>query len=62
MARASREFQVFAKPAGSLCNLECHYCYYLKKEDLYSQGESFRMPDSIWRNTLSSILLLPPVR
>lgn len=24
----SREFQIFAKPAGSLCNLNCSYCYY----------------------------------
>jgi len=47
MVSASREFQVFAKPAGSVCNLECHYCYYLKKEDLYQKGESFRMPDDI---------------
>jgi len=47
MTKASREFQVFAKPAGSLCNLGCHYCYYLKKEHLYPRGESFRMPDSI---------------
>ncbi len=47
MVKASREFQVFAKPGGSLCNLDCHYCYYLKKEHLYPKGESFRMPDSI---------------
>jgi len=47
MAKASREFQVFAKPGGSICNLDCHYCYYLKKEHLYPKGESFRMPDSI---------------
>lgn len=47
MAKASREFQVFAKPTGSICNLDCHYCYYLKKEHLYPKGESFRMPDSI---------------
>ena len=47
MAKASREFQVFAKPAGAACNLDCQYCYYLKKEDLYPKGESFRMPDSI---------------
>lgn len=32
MAKASRVFQVFAKPAGPLCNLECRYCYYRKKE------------------------------
>jgi len=47
MVKASREFQVFAKPVGSICNLDCHYCYYLKKEHLYPRGESFRMPDDI---------------
>ncbi len=47
MVKASREFQVFAKPIGSVCNLECRYCYYLKKERLYRKGESFRMPDNI---------------
>src|SRR3989304_3834794 len=47
MVKASRDFQVFAKPIGSLCNLDCHYCYYLEKEHLYQKGESFRMPDDI---------------
>ena len=47
MVRASREFQVFAKPAGSICNLDCHYCYYLKKEHLFPKTESLRMPDDI---------------
>ncbi len=47
MVKASREFQVFAKPIGSICNLDCHYCYYLKKEHLYPKGKSFRMSDEI---------------
>jgi len=47
MAKASREFQVFAKPIGSICNLDCRYCYYLKKKHLYPEGESFRMPDNV---------------
>jgi uncharacterized protein len=47
MAEASRGFQVFAKPAGAVCNLGCRYCYYLKKEYLYPKGESLRMPDDI---------------
>ena len=47
MTKASREFQVFVKPIGSICNLDCHYCYYLKKEHLYPKGELFRMPDDI---------------
>ena len=28
-----REFQVFVKPVGSVCNLSCRYCNYLKKGD-----------------------------
>jgi len=45
MVKASREFQVFVKPIGALCNLDCHYCYYLKKEHLYPAGETFQMTD-----------------
>jgi uncharacterized protein len=44
---ASREFQVFAKPAGPLCNLRCAYCYYLQKENLYPPAEPFRMGDDL---------------
>jgi uncharacterized protein len=47
MPKASRGFQVFAKPAGPICNMRCHYCYYLEKERLYPEGESFRMPCDI---------------
>ena len=47
MVKASREFQIFAKPVGAICNLDCHYCYYLQKELLYPQTESFRMSDDL---------------
>jgi len=47
MAKASREFQVFAKPAGAICNLGCRYCYYLEKEHLYPEGEPPRMPGDL---------------
>jgi len=47
MVKASRDFQVFSKPVGSICNLDCYYCYYLKKEQLYPKRESLRMPDDI---------------
>jgi uncharacterized protein len=43
--RASREFQVFAKPFGASCNLDCRYCYYLEKERLYPGLKSFRMSE-----------------
>jgi len=47
MVKASREFQVFAKPVGSICNLGCSYCYYLKKEHFYPKSEPFTMPDDL---------------
>jgi uncharacterized protein len=32
------------KPRGAICNLDCRYCFYLAKEDLYPGG-AFRMSD-----------------
>jgi uncharacterized protein len=47
MSCASREFQIFVKPVGALCNLACQYCYYLQKKELYAPGKRFLMPDDI---------------
>ncbi len=47
MAELSREFQIFAKPAGARCNLICQYCYYLEKEQLYSHKRPFRMSEEL---------------
>jgi len=47
MAKASHPYHIFAKPIGSICNLNCDYCYYLKKESFYPEEKSFRMPDDI---------------
>ena len=43
----SEDFQLFAKPGGPICNLDCRYCYYLEKEDLYSEAASFRMSEAL---------------
>ena len=32
-------FNIMLKPAGSLCNLDCNYCYYLDKSDIYGGKE-----------------------
>lgn len=45
--KASRDFQVFVKPASSRCNLACDYCYYLGKESLYPGTKRFRMADAL---------------
>ncbi len=47
MVAATREFQVMVKPIGAVCNLDCGYCYYLKKKDLYPQAGLFRMADDL---------------
>ena len=52
MAIAAREFQVFIKPGGAACNLNCRYCYYLDKQNLYATGASHRMPDDILEATI----------
>ena len=41
-----RAFHVMVKPRGSICNLDCQYCFYLKKEKLYPDS-SFRMSDEV---------------
>jgi len=46
-------FQLFAKPGGPVCNLDCRYCYYLEKEDLYSGTASFRMDDGLLEEYIS---------
>jgi uncharacterized protein len=47
LGKASREFQIFAKPAGAVCNLDCQYCYYRDKLSLYPETGAPRMPDSL---------------
>lgn len=41
------DFQIMTKPIGPICNLDCTYCYYLEKENLYRDKKSFRMQDEV---------------
>jgi uncharacterized protein len=47
MEKKSREFQIFVKPVGALCNLSCRYCYYHDKKVLHPQKGAFIMNDDI---------------
>jgi len=42
---SQRGLHVIAKPIGPICNLRCAYCFYLEKESLYGEHESWRMSE-----------------
>jgi uncharacterized protein len=44
-----------AKPTGSACNLNCGYCFFLKKERLYP-GSSFRMQADVHEAYIRQLL------
>jgi len=47
MGKGSREFQIFVKPAGAVCNLDCQYCYYRDKSSLYPDAGASNMTESL---------------
>ena len=43
----TRPLYVMLKPAGSLCNLRCQYCYYLEKDKLYADVKKHVVSDEM---------------
>ena len=43
---APAAFHVMAKPTGAICNLDCEYCFFLSKDQLYPDGV-FRMDPEV---------------
>jgi uncharacterized protein len=38
---------MMAKPIGPICNLDCHYCFYLEKDKLYPETPDWAMSDEV---------------
>ncbi len=53
---------VMAKPIGSLCNLDCKYCYYLEKEKLYQNRKKLEMSDELLEIFTKSYIEAQPVK
>jgi uncharacterized protein len=51
---------LMAKPVGPICNLDCSYCFYLEKEQLYPPRERFRMPDEVLRAYVQRYIAAQP--
>lgn len=48
-------YHVLAKPTGPICNLDCEYCFFLSKEQLYP-GDRFRMADEMLETYIRQLL------
>jgi uncharacterized protein len=42
-----RRMHVMVKFTGALCNLDCSYCYYLSKQELFRKPEQWRIADEV---------------
>lgn len=56
MPKKHRPVQVLVKPASADCNLNCHYCFYLKKTSLYPDAKVHRMPPDVQEEMTRQIL------
>lgn len=46
---------VLSKPTGAICNLDCSYCFFLDKEELYP-GSKFRMTDEVLETYIRQLI------
>ncbi|WP_261884464.1 anaerobic sulfatase maturase [Vibrio pomeroyi] len=53
-------FHLLVKPVGSKCNLDCHYCYYLRKEERYQSGATMQMSDALLETYVQQYIAAQP--
>jgi uncharacterized protein len=55
-AKPLTAFHIMAKPVGPICNLDCRYCFYLEKENLYGKKQDWAMPDAVLESYISQFI------
>src|SRR6185312_10577478 len=58
---AGRPFHLLTKPVGPICNLDCKYCFYLEKENLYPGENQWRMSDAVLEQYIRQYIHSQPV-
>lgn len=54
-------FHIMTKPIGPICNLDCKYCFYLEKENLYPDTRHWAMPDETLESYIRQYIEAQPV-
>jgi uncharacterized protein len=49
-------YHIMAKPVGARCNLNCKYCYYLEKKNLYKANSIPLMPKTVLENFIKQYI------
>ena len=60
---SSSPFHILTKPIGPICNLDCQYCFYLKKESLFPEhhkASDFRMNDQTLESYVQQYIAAEP--
>ncbi|MFW5979373.1 MAG: anaerobic sulfatase maturase [Halanaerobium sp.] len=60
MKKQKFPFNLMAFPAGPVCNLDCEYCYYLDKRDLYPKTNNFKMSEEVLENYIRQYIESQP--
>lgn len=58
---ATQPFHIMTKPIGPLCNLDCRYCFYLEKENLYPDKKSWQMNDALLESYIKDYIAAQPI-
>ena len=57
----SDSFHIMTKPSGAICNMDCTYCFYLQKENLYEGQKDFRMNDEVLESFIKQFIQVQKV-
>jgi len=53
-----RPFTLLIKPASADCNIQCEYCFYLNKCDLYPETKRHRMSEKVLEQLIKSYMAI----
>lgn len=54
-------FHIMTKPIGPICNLDCSYCFYLEKENLYPDTRHWSMQPEVLERYIQQYIAAQPV-